>query len=97
MVACGFHEVIEIFKAPWISGAISVGIAMAVGLIIPDFRGADWIRIVTVSSLSLAMYVPIIRWTAPDIWHEVIEKLAILINRKRPAVAAPEADAETVV
>ena len=74
----GWREVIGVYAAPGVSGIIAVGLAWALSLLIPAEPGRNlgqMARVVVTVVAAGALYLPLIRRTAPGAWNELRQQV----------------------
>jgi PST family polysaccharide transporter len=78
-----WRDVWKVFAAPLALGAAAVGAAWLVGNALPAMPGRDWTLLVLIPLISGALYVPLIRWAAPEDGHDLTERFKDLLLRRR--------------
>jgi PST family polysaccharide transporter len=65
-------ELVRVFSVPIAVSAVSVGLGWLAAYAIPDFRGANLLRIVVIVAVCGVVYIPLIRRAAPGDWKELM-------------------------
>jgi len=73
-----WRDVLGVYAAPGVSGIIAVGLAWALSLLIPAEPGRNlgqMARVVVTVVAAGALYLPLIRRTAPGAWNELRQQV----------------------
>ncbi len=69
----------------------AAGIAWLAGTWMPAIPGRAWAQLAAMIALFAAIYLPLIRWAAPDSWRELCGHVESVMNRMSRRGAAPAA------
>jgi PST family polysaccharide transporter len=83
-------DIARVYFAPMLTSVIAVAAAMGVGALVPveQLRGHRWgqaVRGAVILAWFVAMYVPLVRWVAPDAWRALLARLAGLYKARGTA------------
>jgi O-antigen/teichoic acid export membrane protein len=77
---------IAVFSVPIIASALSVGTGWICAQLVPVIPGQHAIRLLMITSITVCLYVPLLRALAPDTWMELRAKLRGILQGPRVAV-----------
>jgi hypothetical protein len=92
-----WRDIARVYFAPMAVGAGAIAVAMFAGSFVPveRIRGHRWgqaARLAVIVAWFMVLYVPAIRWVAPDAWRALLRRIASLYQRggrrAEPATAA---------
>jgi PST family polysaccharide transporter len=83
-----WRDIGRVYAAPMIVSAVSIAIAMFAGSMVPEqqIRGHRWgqtVRFTVVLAWFVAIYIPLIRYAAPDDWRALMRRVAGLYKGRR--------------
>ena len=86
-------DIWRVYAAPMVASALAIAAAMLLGSLVPidRIRGHRWaqaVRLTVIVAWFCVMYVPLIRWIAPDAWRGLMARMSGLY---RGRVADPAA------
>jgi PST family polysaccharide transporter len=80
-----WRHVWSVYSLALVPSLLSVGSAYLVARLIPASSSQHWLRLVVISVLSLALYLPLLRLLSPPVWNEVRNRLQSLLPRRLAA------------
>lgn len=88
-----WRDIFRVYAAPMAGSIIAVALAMLIGHIVPieKIRGHRWgqaVRLTVILVWCVVLYVPLIRWLAPDAWKTLMGRIGGLY-RGRTVEEAP--------
>ena len=86
-VGGSFMDVLRVFLLPLVVSAIAVGAAWWLAQRVPPMAGREWVQLLVLGVVSVALYIPIIKIVAADAWNELIKSLRGLIGRPEMVVS----------
>lgn len=86
----GWRDIAPALLGPQLAGVFAVGCPLLLCMLLPDSPHVDWIRIAVISIVSVAIYVPLMRWTMTRTWFE-LKELAGGFSRRIFARLSPAA------
>jgi hypothetical protein len=83
-----WRDIWRVYAAPMIVSAVAIAIAMLAGSMVPEqqIRGHRWgqaVRLTVVLAWFVALYIPLIRYAAPDDWRALMRRVAGLYRGRR--------------
>jgi hypothetical protein len=85
-VGGSWRDIWPIYVWPVVTGGAAILAGMFVGrLVLPRTIGGYWGRLVLVPIVSCIVYAPLVRWTTPDSWDEVVGRIGRVLGRRRDA------------
>jgi len=82
-------DVWKIFAAPIGAAVLANGLAIYAAAQIPDIPSRDWVRIAVTLAVCLLVYIPAIRWIAPDLMTEFVQRIKSAIPTKAASSRHP--------
>jgi hypothetical protein len=80
-----WRDVWRVYASPFAASAIAIGVAVAFGRLIPRFsdsRGVETgyqaVRLVVIAAWSVALYIPLIRYLAPQTFADLLQRISSL-------------------
>ena len=85
-----WRDIFRVYAAPMLVSIAAIAIAMAAGAMVPEkqIRGHRWgqaVRFTVVLTWFVAIYIPLIRYAAPNDWRALMRRVAGLYRGKRGA------------
>jgi len=76
-------DIAKVYWAPMFAGTASIACAMFIGSCVPvdkihSHRWGQAVRLTVILAWFLIMYIPLVRWCAPDAWKAVLQRIATL-------------------
>jgi hypothetical protein len=87
-----WRDVVRVYAAPMVASALAAAGAMGAGSLVPvlQIRGHHWgqsARLVVILAWFLVLYVPLIRWAAPDAWRALLGRIGSLYRGRAMEVS----------
>jgi O-antigen/teichoic acid export membrane protein len=76
-----WRDIWGVYWAPMLCSAVAVSIGMWMGTFVPEIRGHRWrqfARLAVILTWSTVLYVPLIRFVAPQTWHNLVGRVVRL-------------------
>jgi O-antigen/teichoic acid export membrane protein len=70
----GWRDVWRVYAAPWALSAVTVGPVVWLVNQTPSMPGRDWILLLAIPTVSLALYALAMRRFTPAIWNDILER-----------------------
>ena len=94
-----WRDVWSVYAPPAAASVIAIGIAAVLGRLIPRFStaggmetGYQAVRVIVITAWSLVLYVPLIRYLAPDTFNDLLQRIATLRSSRLRRTVAPTAN-----
>ena len=83
---CGvtIGQVAALYLKPIVCGAVRIGLGFAVALL-PGVAGIPLLRAIIICAVGGVIYAGLVRLLAPEIWHEVKDRVSRAVRRQAPA------------
>jgi O-antigen/teichoic acid export membrane protein len=83
------RDVVRVYLPPMVATLVAVGIGYLLSTLLPEIPLRKWAFIAVTTTITAVIYIPMIRWLAPDGWGELSAQLGRLFRSMRPSRSAP--------
>jgi lipopolysaccharide exporter len=94
-----WRDVWDVYAPPAAASAIAIGVAAILGRLIPRFTdargmetGYQAVRVIVITAWALVLYVPLVRYFAPDTFNDLVQRVATLRGARGRAAVAQNAN-----